>query len=211
MVTQFPPVDWADETGLLAMGGDLEVETLKLAYTSGVFPWPIEGEPLYWFAPPQRAILEFQEIHMPDRLQRYFRNSAFSFRVDTNFEAVIRACAASKNRKGQRGTWITSDMIAAYIDFHRSGYAHSFEVYSKKSELVGGMYGVLINQFFAGESMFYRETNASKFALLEATHYLRNLGLTWMDVQTLTPLLKRFGAKEIPRAEFMRKLKRALV
>jgi len=211
MVTQFPSVEWADESGLLAIGGDLEVETLKLAYTCGIFPWPIAGEPIYWFAPPQRAILEFDGLRISERLQRYFRNSDFIFRVDTNFERVIRACARSKNRKGQRGTWITSDMITAYCEFHRCGYAHSFEVYNKQNELVGGMYGVLINKFFAGESMFYKQPNASKFALIEATRFLRNFGLTWMDVQTLTPLLKRFGAKEIPRAEFMRKLKQALL
>ncbi len=210
MITQFPPVEWADESGLLAIGGDLEVETLKLAYTNGIFPWPIEGEPVYWFAPPQRAVLEFDELHIPARMQRYLKNSDFTFRVDANFEAVIRACARSKTRKGQRGTWITRDMISAYIEFHRCGYVHSFEAYNGKEELVGGMYGVLIDKFFAGESMFYSQPNASKFALIEATRYLSNLGLTWMDVQTLTPLLQRFGAKEIPRAEFMEKLKRTL-
>lgn len=210
MGTQFPPLEWADESGVLAIGGDLEVETLKLAYTNGIFPWPIEGEPIYWFAPPQRAILEFDEMHISERLQRYWKNAGFSFRVDANFEAVIHACARSKTRKGQRGTWITPDLISAYIEFHGCGYAHSFEAYNGKDELVGGMYGVLINNFFAGESMFYKQPNASKFALIEATRYLSKLGLTWMDVQTLTPLLQRFGAKEIPRAEFMRKLKQAL-
>jgi leucyl/phenylalanyl-tRNA--protein transferase len=210
MVTQFPPVEWADDSGLLAMGGDLEVETLKLAYSSGIFPWPIAGEPLYWFAPPRRAILQFDELHIPERLQRYLKNSDFIFRVNSNFEAVIRGCAASSNRKGARGTWITREMIAAYIEFHRRGFAHSFETYNRKNELVGGMYGVKINKYFAGESMFYKESNASKFALIEAVRFLQNRGLTWMDVQTLTPLLKRLGAKEILRAEFMRKLREAL-
>ncbi len=210
MVTKFPPVEWADDTGLLAIGGDLEVETLKLAYTSGIFPWPIEGEPLYWFAPPRRAILQFDELHVPERLQRYLKNSDFTFRVNSNFEAVIRGCAASANRKGARGTWITPEMIAAYCEFHRCGFAHSFETYNRKNELVGGMYGVMIKKYFAGESMFYKESNASKFALIETVSFLRQRGLEWMDVQTLTPLLKRLGAKEIPRAEFMKKLREAL-
>lgn len=210
MVTKFPPVEWADESGLLAIGGDLGIETLRSAYTNGIFPWPIEGEPVYWFAPPQRAILEFDELRISPRLLRYLKNAGFTFRVDANFESTIRGCAHSKNRKRKDGTWITGEMIAAYCEFHRRGYAHSFETYNDKNELVGGMYGVLIDKFFAGESMFYAQPNASKFALTEAIRYLQSRGLTWMDVQTLTPLLTRFGAKEIPRGEFMKKLSAAL-
>ncbi len=209
-MTQFPPVDQADEDGLLAMGGDLEVATLKLAYASGIFPWPVAGMPLLWFAPPRRAILEFSEFRIPQRLQRYLKQVNFEFRVDTNFEAVIRGCALSRNRGGERGTWITKEMVAAYIKFHRYGFAHSFEVWNARNELVGGLYGVWMGKFFAGESMFYKETNASKFALIQTVNYLKQSGLSWMDVQVLTPLLKSFGAKEIPRANFMKKLRQAI-
>lgn len=209
-MTPFPPVDQADEDGLLAMGGDLEVATLKLAYASGIFPWPVAEMPLLWFAPPRRAILEFSEFRIPPRLQRYLKHASFEFRVDTNFAAVIRECAASKNRRGERGTWITKEMIAAYIKFHRHGFAHSFEAWNTRNELVGGLYGVWIGRFFAGESMFYKETNASKFVLAQTVNFLKQAGLSWMDVQVLTPLLKSFGAKEIPRASFMKKLHQAM-
>ncbi|MFQ5823106.1 MAG: leucyl/phenylalanyl-tRNA--protein transferase [bacterium] len=210
MVEKFPPVEKADEMGLLAVGGDLEVGSLELAYRNGIFPWPVEGLPLIWFAPPCRVILEFNEFRIPKRLQRYLKKANFKFRVDTDFAGVIKACAISKNRKRQKGTWITEQMIQAYIEFHKSGFAHSFETINSKNELVGGLYGVLIDRYFAGESMFYKEPNASKFALIQTIQYVKNLGITWMDVQILTPLLKSFGAKEIPRELFMEKLKKAI-
>ena len=131
------------------------------------------------------------------------------FAVNRAFESVIVACANSRNRHGD-ATWITGEMISAYIDFHKAGFAQSFETYNEAGELVGGMYGVLIGRYFAGESMFYLETNASKFALLNAVGYLRRRGLTWMDIQMVTPLLQSFGAVEIPRPEFMARLRQAL-
>ncbi|NIR52332.1 leucyl/phenylalanyl-tRNA--protein transferase [candidate division KSB1 bacterium] len=210
MSVKFPPVEFADESGLLAIGGDLDVDTLELAYRNGIFPWPVIEEPLLWFAPPQRAILEFDELHIPRRLQRSLRKADFTFDVNTDFPDVIRACARTKHRKGQRGTWITEDMVQAYIEFHRRGFAHSFEVVNSQGDLVGGLYGVWIGHYFAGESMFYKESNASKFALIKTVDYLKKRGLSWMDVQVLTPLLVHFGAKEIPRFLFMKKLQRAL-
>ncbi len=210
MVVQFPPVEFADETGLLAVGGDLDVRTLELAYRSGIFPWPVSEEPILWFAPPWRAVLDFDEFHVPRRLQRELKKSPFVFRVNTDFPAVIRACADLEYRKGQQGTWLTPAMIEAYIAFHRYGRAHSFETYDASGALVGGLYGVWIGRYFAGESMFYRVKNASKFALIRTVEHLQAHGLTWMDVQVLSPLLASFGAKEIPRVEFMRRLDRAL-
>lgn len=209
MLVKFPPVELADETGLLAAGGDLEIRTLELAYRNGIFPWPLEGLPILWFAPPRRAILDFNDLKIPERLQRYLQKAHFTFRVDKDFEGVIQACASSKNRKKQQGTWITEDMINAYIEFHKAGFAHSFEAINK-NELVGGLYGVLIGKFFAGESMFYIETNASKFVLIQTIEYLKTLGITWMDVQILTPVVGNFGAKEISRSRFMEKLKKAI-
>lgn len=208
-VTHFPPVDLADPSGLIAVNGDLEVKTLETAYKSGIFPWPHEGYPLLWFAPPQRAILDFKNFKIPKRLQRELKKADFTFRIDGNFKQVILECAKSKNRK-DRGTWILPHMIDAYVAFHAAGFAHSFETYNAEGKLVGGMYGVKINKMFCGESMFYKVTNASKFALIKTVEYLKSQGTTWMDIQMLTPLLQAFGAKEIPRQEFMKRLNRAL-
>lgn len=210
MVVNFPPVEMADEMGLLAVGGDLEVGTLETAYRSGIFPWPVKGMPLLWFAPPKRAILDFSEFKLPKRLKRYLKKADFAFRVDTDFAGVIQACAKSQNRRRQQSTWITDEMIQAYIDFHKCGFAHSFEAINSNNELVGGLYGILIKKYFAGESMFYKKTNASKFVLIETVQYLKSLGISWMDVQVLTPLLKVFGAKEIAREQFMEQLQKAI-
>lgn len=211
VIVKFPPVETADEeSGLLAVGGDLEVGSLELAYRSGIFPWPVAGQPIFWFAPAQRAIIEFSEFTIPKRLQRTLNKASFRFEINSRFEEVIRACATVKNRKGQKGTWITREMIERYISFHEAGFAQSFETLNQAGELVGGMYGVRISNYFAGESMFYRESSASKFALVQTVNTLQAEGLTWMDVQVLSPFLVQFGAKEIPRPVFMLKLKQAL-
>lgn len=211
VVPKFPPVESADKSGILAIGGDLELETLLLAYKSGIFPWPDPQEDfLLWFAPLQRAILDFEEFKIPRRLKQDLKKHSFQFTIDHCFKEVILACAKSRNRKGQQGTWIIEEMIFAYLELHKAGYAHSFEVWNAQKELVGGLYGVLINKMFAGESMFYKETNASKFSLIHTVEYLKKKGIRWMDIQMLTPLLKNFGAKEILRSEYMKKLKEAL-
>lgn len=209
-VLSFPPVESADESGVIAFGGELNVKSLELAYRSGIFPWPHEGYPLLWFAPPRRAILEFKDLKIHKRLQRDLKKQVLQFTVNQDFKGVIKACAASKTRKGEKGTWITDEVIKAYIKLHQAGLAHSFEARDAKGKLVGGLYGVGIKKMFAGESMFYKVTNASKFALIQAIGYLKNKGLTWMDVQVLNPFLEDFGAKEITRAAFMKKLNKAL-
>ncbi len=212
MIAEFPPVDLADEkTGLLAYGGDLQVASLELAYRSGIFPWPSDpDEPILWFAPPRRAILAFDKLHVPRRLRRLLNQGRFEFRVDHDFESVIRNCATTLNRKKQLGTWITADVIRAFCDFQAAGFVHSFESYNSSGQLAGGMYGVLIDNYFAGESMFFHEAGASKVALINAIGYLEHRGLTWMDIQMLTPLLTSLGAEEIPREQFMQKLRKAL-
>ncbi len=208
-IVEFPSVDEADEYGLLAVGGDLHVESLLLAYGNGIFPWPHEGYPMLWFAPAERAILDFDEFHVPSRLARYLKKTEFTFHVDTDFEQVITNCQGAR-RKNQASTWITPDIRDAYIALHRAGFAHSFEARNPAGELVGGMYGVMIGKMFAGESMFFRESHASKFVIIETVNFLRGLGLTWMDIEVMTPHMKMFGAREIPRPEFMRRLKTAI-
>ena len=208
-ISAFPPVEEADEYGLVAIGGDLEVQSLLLAYKSGIFPWPIHAEHLTWFSPDPRAVLFFKDLKVPDSLKKERRRSWATIKIDQNFEAVIRSCAEGMNRGKQRGTWITERMIDGYIGLHKAGHAHSIECYAE-DKLVGGLYGVSIGGAFAGESMFYRRANASKLCLWFLVEYLAQRGLTWMDCQQLTPLLKSFGAKEISRTSFMTLLTKAL-
>lgn len=203
----FPPVDCATEDGLLAIGGDLEVDTLRLAYSSGIFPWPVENYPLLWFAPPKRSILRFDEFHIARSLQKQLRRAPFELRIDTNFAAVIEACAAQ--RRDAEGTWITGEMQEAYCELHRAGDAHSVESYFD-GELVGGLYGVTIGAYFAGESMFHTVSGASKAAVIHLVAHLRERGTEWLDTQMLTPVFESFGAREIPRAEFMKLLDAAI-
>lgn len=208
-ILRFPPLENASPEGLLAIGGDVELDSLRLAYSQGIFPWPTEDYPLLWFAPPQRAILRFADFKVPKRMQRELKAKKFTFKIDRNFSAVIRACAAGKTRTS-KGTWITDEMIAGYEALHQAGIAHSFECYNAKGGLVGGMYGVSIGRMFAGESMFFLESGASKATFIYAVEYLKKRGATWLDAQMMTPLLKGFGAKLIPRKEFGRMLKEAI-
>ncbi|MCB0359026.1 MAG: leucyl/phenylalanyl-tRNA--protein transferase, partial [Bdellovibrionales bacterium] len=206
----FPPLELADENGLLAIGGDLDVATLLLAYRSGIFPWPIADEAvLTWFSPPQRAVLFLDEVRVSRSLRRALRRTEGVFRLDSDFESVIRRCAEPIHRGDQRGTWITEPMIEAYIDLHRAGHAHSVECWLG-GELVGGLYGVAIGGMFAGESLFFRVPNASKMCLAVLVHYLRAKGVGWIDCQQMTPLLEGFGAREVPRMEFVALLQQAV-
>lgn len=207
-ISAFPPVDSADEDGLLAIGGDLEVESLLLAYSSGIFPWPFNPKLLAWFSPPNRAILNFNSLKINRSLKRSIKENNFEVRINTAFEEVIHHCRSVKRAK-QRGTWITKDIEEAYIELHRKGFAHSFECFSE-NKLVGGIYGVSIGQFFAGESMFHLVPDASKVALNGLAHYLSLQGGTWMDCQVMNPFLLTLGADEIPRNRFMAELSEAL-
>lgn len=208
-IIAFPPLDTADEDGLLAIGGDLEPDSLVLAYQNGIFPWPINEGLLAWFAPPQRAIIFLEDLHISRSLQRELARSTFTTRVDTAFHHVINRCAEVKNRGEQDSTWITQDMIEAYTQLHARGIAHSIEAYLN-DELVGGLYGVQLGRFFAAESSFYRKTNASKVAMIALTDYLKQQGITWFDCQVITPFSQSFGATEIPRDAFMQLLGEAL-
>jgi len=203
-VASFPDPRSATAEGIVAIGGDLHVDTLLLAYRQGIFPWPVEGLPLLWFCPPERGILDFADLHMPRSLVAARRRRAFSFTIDADFAAVIAGCAHTP-RPGQPGTWITRDILNAYTRLHRLGIAHSVEAWFG-AELAGGVYGVDVDGAFAAESMFYRRPNASKLALLHLIEHLRARGLDWLDVQVLTPHVERLGAKAIRRDVFLHRL-----
>lgn len=204
-VPSFPDPEQASPEGIVAVGGDLAPETLLAAYRAGIFPWPVDGLPLLWFSPPERGILEFEALHVPRSLARARRRSQLRFTIDCAFGRVIRGCARTP-RPGQSGTWITPAIEAAYVRLHRLGIAHSVEAWHG-DDLVGGIYGVDVDGAFAAESMFYREPDASKLALLHLVGHLRGRGLDWMDIQILTPHLARLGARAVPRAEFLQRLR----
>ncbi len=195
----------AGDAEVVGVGDDLSPETLVWAYGQGVFPWPITGYPLLWFCPPQRAVLDFDRLHVPERLARARRHSPLTFTIDKAFDQVIASCRQSP-RPGQGGTWITPPMLAAYQTLHRFGYAHSAEAWDAGGELQGGLYGVSVGGVFCGESMFHRVPNASKFALLFLCDALKAQGLSWIDIQVMTPHLAALGATEIPRDEFLDRL-----
>ncbi len=209
VIARFPPVDLADEYGILGVGGDVEVETLLNAYRSGIFLWPVKEGQLVWFAPPNRAILRLKDFIPSASLVKERKRSGYSFRINTAFEEVVAACAEWRNRKGQKGTWITADVIKGYTALHYAGHCHSVECYYKDL-LVGGLYGVSIGHMFAGESMFHRRPNASKLALWFLIDYLKERGIEWIDCQNMTDFLKQLGAIEISRDEFMKMLKESL-
>jgi len=191
---------------IVAVGGALDPETLVRAYRHGIFPWPVEGLPLLWFCPRERAILEFADLHVGRSLARARRRSTLRFTVDAAFPAVIEACADSP-RPGQERTWITPPILAAYTRLHALGVAHSVEAW-RDDTLVAGVYGVDVDGAFAAESMFHRESDASKLALLHLVEVLRVAGLDWLDVQVMTPHVERLGACNVPRREFLARLAR---
>lgn len=205
-IVAFPDPRAANADGIVAVGGDLHPDSLLLAYRQGIFPWPVDRLPLLWFCPAERAVLEFADLHVPRSLARARQRTTLRFTIDAAFPAVIRACAETP-RPGQDGTWITLQIVAAYTLLHRMGITHSVEAWNGE-HLVGGVYGVAIDGAFAAESMFYREPNASKLALLHLIDHLRSRGLDWIDTQMLTPHIQRLGAKTISREAFLDKLQR---
>ncbi len=194
----------SDIKDIVAVGLDLKPKTLLQAYSQGVFPWPTEGLPLLWYCPQKRAVLEFDRLNISRRLKQYLKKNEWTYTVDRAFDEVIEACSD----RGEDGTWILPEMKEAYQELHRLGHAHSIEVWNK-DELVGGLYGVDSSNYFAGESMFHREDHASKAALLFAISLLRKAGRDFMDIQVMTPHLAAFGAREISRTQFLKKLLRA--
>lgn len=207
-VLKFPPVETADENGLLALGGDLEVPTLILAYRQGIFPWPISDEfPLAWFSPDPRGIIEFTDLNVNKRFQRYLQKTSLKFTCNQDFESVIRHCSKVP-RNQQSGTWITDEVIQSYLELFKRGMAYSLEA-RDGDELVGGIYGVCIDGIITGESMFHTRPNASKFCLCALLILLNSQGINWLDTQMVTPVIKGLGGKEIPRKEFLKRINQA--
>lgn len=192
----------AGEADIVGVGGPLTTQLLKDAYAQGIFPWPMTGYPLLWFCPPLRAVLDFDRLHVPRRLVRIRRNTSLTFTMNQAFESVITSCRRTP-RPGQDGTWITAEMERVYTELHYLGDAHSFEAWDESGRLVGGIYGVSVNGYFSGESMFHFVPNASKLTLLFLIDHLTLRGIKWLDCQMLTPHMIALGAREIPRNEFL--------
>lgn len=204
----FPPPEEAEPDGLLAVGGDLSSERLLLAYQLGIFPWYSERQPILWWSPDPRLVLEPEEFHVSRRLRQILNRGVFKVTFDQAFESVIRACASAP-RPGQDGTWITPEMQEAYIRLHKEGFAHSVESWID-GELAGGIYGVSLGRCFFGESMFSQKSNGSKVALARLVERLKAWKFSMLDAQMPTRHMISLGAKEIPRAAFLKRLKEAL-
>lgn len=202
----FPPPESADEDGIVAISSDLNTKMLLEAYSSGIFPWPVDENYILWFSPSQRAILNVNDFVVTNKLKRELRKHDFSLSINQHFDQVIQCCAEVERSDGAV-TWITPHIITAYKAFHRQGCAWSFETLNRDGELVGGLYGIKMGNYFAGESMFYLESGASKFALIKTVDYLKTrCNITWLDGQVLNPFLHRFGFKAISRSQFLQRL-----
>jgi leucyl/phenylalanyl-tRNA--protein transferase len=204
----FPSPELADEDGLLAVGGDLSVERLLLAYSMGIFPWYSDDSPILWWSPDPRLVLFPDELKVSRSLRQTLKKGMFRVSFDTAFEEVMRGCAEVRRKDGQ-GTWITEEMIEAYCRLHQEGVAHSVESWAEGG-LAGGLYGVALGGVFFGESMFSRRSDASKVALVSLVERLSELGFRIIDCQMTTAHLVSFGAREIPRVEFLKMVKKAL-
>jgi leucyl/phenylalanyl-tRNA--protein transferase len=205
----FPPPSMANRDGLLAVGGDLSVERLLLAYKNGIFPWYDESSPILWWSPDPRMVLFPEDLKVSKSLGQVLRKKIFEIKFDTAFKQVISYCS-KVSRPGQPGTWITREMIEAYTALHKEGYAHSVEAY-KDGSLAGGLYGVSVGRAFFGESMFFLERDASKVALAALVDRLKEWEFHFVDAQQKTSHLQKLGAKAIRRDEFLKMLERALL
>ena len=212
----FPPVEQASEDGVVAAGGDLSPERLVLAYTSGLFPWYDKDSPILWWSPDPRCVLFPHEVHIPRRLARDMRRGRFRFTFNAAFEQVIERCASTP-RPGQKGTWLIPEMIAAYKRLHALGVARSVEAWEcvqgekeggAQEILAGGLYGVLLGRVFFGESMFYARPDGSKAAVAALVAACRELGVEMIDCQQTAAHMVRFGAREIPCPEFIRRVRK---
>ena len=201
----FPDPRRARPDGLVAIGGDLSVSRLVLAYRSGIFPWTVD--PLTWWSPDPRAIFELDAFHIGRSLSRLIRKAVFRVTIDRAFSQVMESCATPG--PGRSSTWITSEFLEAYSLLHAQGYAHSVECWLGE-DLAGGIYGVALGSLFAGESMFHRASNASKVALYHLVEHLKGAGFTLFDIQMLTPITTQLGGINVSRKEYLRRLDKAV-
>ena len=198
----FPPVDTATEDGLVAIGGDLEVDTLIQAYKHGIFPWPISPDfPVAWFSPDPRGIILFEELHVSKSFEKFLKKTKLQVTFNQAFKEVIRNCAVIL-RKDQPSTWITPDILNGYQKLFEAGLSYSVEVWNEE-RLVGGLYGVVMGDFVSGESMFMLEDNASKLALYGLIQHLKTKGINWLDTQMVTPVVEQFGGQYVDRDDFL--------
>ena len=196
----FPPVHLAEPDGLLAVGGDLSLDRLLMAYRNGIFPW-YEGKYILWWCPDPRFVIFPPELKVSKSMQQLLKKNTFSFTINKAFAEVISNCKTTP-REGQTGTWITEDVKEAYVKLHQAGYAHSAETW-QDGKLVGGLYGVRLGKVFFGESMFSHVSNASKYAFISNTRQLMQEGLELIDCQVYTTHLESLGARMINRKDFI--------
>lgn len=201
----FPPVHLAEPDGLLAIGGDLSPERLLIAYRNGIFPW-YEGEHILWWSPDPRFVLFPDELKISKSMKPLLNKNVFEFTTNKAFKQVIQHCKESK-RPGQQGTWITDEVEKAFCKMHELGFAHSAEAWNN-DELVGGLYGIKMGKVFFGESMFSKESNASRFAFIKYAQQLKEEGIELIDCQIYTEYLESFGARMIERKEFIKLIKK---
>ena len=212
----FPPISAAltEPNGLLALGGDLSIQRLLSAYSNGIFPWYSEGDPLMWWSPNPRAIINIEQLRINRTLAKAIRKAPYTITLNQAFTEVIQLCADAPFRDDE--TWILDEMQSAYIDLHQQGHAHSIEVWQENDDdmqsrqLVGGLYGVAVNGFFSGESMFYKKPNASKFALVALSCLLQEIEVSFIDCQLLNPFLADMGAIEVSRDIFLQQQQNAI-
>lgn len=203
----FPDPELSEPSGLLGVGGDLSPERLLLAYRRGIFPWYSQGQPILWWSPNPRMVLYSEELRVQRSLAKRVRQRRYRITLDTAFHEVIARCARVP-RPGQRGTWITPHMVEAYRHLHALGHAHSVEAWDQDGNLVGGLYGVAVGRLYCGESMFAEAPDASKVAFVHLARQLQRWGFPLVDCQVYTDHLARFGAREIPREQYLAEAQR---